>query len=53
MNSAVGPSFKVVFVKKIICGSYEQCTESTKKKALLENAKCASQMETQLLHLNP
>ena len=29
MNSTVGPSFKVVFVEKIICESHEQCTRST------------------------
>ena len=26
------PNFKVVFMKKVVCGSHEQCTRPTKKK---------------------
>ena len=29
MNSAVGPSFKAIFVEKSTCGSCEQCTGPT------------------------
>ena len=36
------PNFKVVFMKKVVCGSHEQCTRPTKKKAPLENTKRTS-----------
>ena len=48
MNSAVGSNFKIVFLKKIVCGSREWYMEPTKKKAPLENAKRAFQIEAYL-----
>ena len=41
----MGPSFKVIFLKKSIYGSREQCIGSTKKTLNLRNAKRASQTQ--------
>ena len=33
------PNFKVVFMKKVVCSSHEQCTRPTKKKSTVEKRK--------------
>ena len=45
VNSIMGPNFKVIFLKKSIYGSREQCIGSTKITLSLRNVKRASQTQ--------